>query len=120
MEEIKLSGGGRFDTEIVGEQYYLKAVADLLKGESKIILDAVLILDDKNPYDKNAVKVNIENQQVGYLSRELAVIFRKHLRTLGHPTASARCRAKLIQSPPRENNKKYFDIYLDLPDLLIG
>lgn len=120
MDEIKLSGGGRFDTNVVGEQHYLKTIADLLKGESKVILDALLILDDKNPYDKNAVKVNIENQHVGYLSRELAVTFRKYLKKLERPTASVRCRAKLTQSPPRENNKKYFDVYLDLPDPLIG
>ena len=41
---------------------------------------AVLVLDDDNPYDNKAVRVEIDGYLVGHLSRENARQYRKKLK----------------------------------------
>ena len=43
------------------------------------ILSAHLILDNDNPCDSNAVRIDINNRTVGYMNREQALSFRRRL-----------------------------------------
>lgn len=74
----------RFTLEVVGESYYqenLWRIAHTAHPEygARVIEKAYLILDDANPYDSNAVRVDMMSLQVGHLSREKAVWYRERL-----------------------------------------
>lgn len=77
----------QFDFEVVGESYYQTALAKLAADHATISagadeirpLTAHLIPDDYNEYDDKAVRVEINNLHVGYLSREDARSFRRRL-----------------------------------------
>lgn len=75
-----------FDFEIVGESHYQSAISKIYQtwaeeqGNKSILpLDAYLIPEDNNPYDNKAVRVDINQFTVGYLSREDARSFRRRL-----------------------------------------
>ena len=71
---IDISGENRI--EVVGESHYRAALRQVAgeapDGGSVVEHKAALVPDPSNPYDRNAVKVLIDNRQVGHLSRELA------------------------------------------------
>lgn len=101
-----------FDVEVVGESHYqnnLRRIvgARFANGESHMTL-ARLVLEDSNPHDNKAVRVEIDGLQVGYLSRELAPKYREHLQQIGRPTAVGECRAK-VRGDTR------LGVYLDVP-----
>jgi hypothetical protein len=81
--QVALLGGGE-DLEMVGESFYqsnLWHLAGARPGEERVREDiyAVLVAEDNNPYDANAVAVWIDGLQVGYLSRENAQRYRPGL-----------------------------------------
>jgi hypothetical protein len=67
----------------VGESFYQKALNKICGGKGKdghneeVI--AVLICDNKNKYDSEAVRVDVDGKTVGHLSKSDAKLFRKHL-----------------------------------------
>lgn len=74
--------GDEFD--IVGESYYQKSIKILAGPNDEHVYNkeyrAFLIPENDNPYDKKAVRVDIDGMTVGYLSREDAPDFRESLR----------------------------------------
>lgn len=78
--EIQMEKNHPLDFDIVGESHYQENLKWLV-GESapagdKYVEKATLILEDDNPYDEDAVRVDIEGLTVGYLSRVDAIAFR--------------------------------------------
>lgn len=75
---------GNFDGEVVGESNYQPALRALAGAHGDAAANAehwaVLLPEDDNRYDSNAVRIEIGGQLVGYLSREDAVTFRDALR----------------------------------------
>jgi hypothetical protein len=76
MTVYKLQGNKEFDLEVVGEANYMENFEAICgprtpKGESRLI-EAHLIREPDNPFDKNAVRVEVQNKLVGYLSRDNA------------------------------------------------
>ena len=57
------------------------------------ILTAHLIPDNDNPYDSNAVRVDINSRTVGYLNREQALSFRSRLDEKGLANQITTCNA---------------------------
>lgn len=58
--------------EVVGESRYRNAIEGYVGRKAaghKTIVDAALIAEPDNPYDPNAIAVQISGQRVGYLSR---------------------------------------------------
>src|SRR5947207_8334420 len=75
-ERIDLEGSGAFTLAIVGESHYQQALEQICgprsdEGEDRRV-EAGLVLEDGNPYDALAVRVDIQGLTVGYLSREHA------------------------------------------------
>src|SRR5215469_7732564 len=75
---------GDEDLEVVGESFYqpnLWQLAQARPGEQRVREDiyAVLVAEDDNPYDPNAVAVWINGLKVGHLSRENAQRYRPGL-----------------------------------------
>lgn len=76
-----LPRSGSYNFDIVGEASYQNALDQLAGGKTDAGVHvqkfATLIMEKNNPFDRNAVRVDIEGQTVGYLSRAHAVRFRK-------------------------------------------
>jgi hypothetical protein len=75
---------GSEDLEVVGESFHQSDLWDLAgarPGRDRVLRDicAVLVAEDDNPYDANAVAVWIDGLQVGHLSRENAQQYRSGL-----------------------------------------
>jgi hypothetical protein len=75
---------GDEDLEVVGESFYqpsLWQLASARPGRERVRREirAVLVPEDDNPYDPNAVAVWIDGLQVGHLSRENAQRYRPGL-----------------------------------------
>ena len=86
-------------------------------------LTARLILEDENKFDPgNAVRVDIDNKLVGYLSREDAKKYRSELKKLGITNESCTCKATAFGKREDIGKNMYFGIWLsiDLNNLEIG
>ena len=72
---------GGFTLEVAGESHYQGNLEMICRGRSEdghqLRVEATLILDDENPYDSNAVRVDIQGLPVGHLSRKEAVRYRR-------------------------------------------
>ena len=77
---------GDRDLEVVGESFYqdnLWMLAAARPGEPvRVEITAVLVAEDGNPYDSNAIAVWIDGLKVGHLSRENACAYRPGLLAL--------------------------------------
>lgn len=69
--------------EVVGEASYqaaLEAIVGTKPSEHvRVPVQAVLVPEPQNPYDQNAIRVDIAGQTVGYLTRDDAVRYRPGL-----------------------------------------
>ena len=72
-----------YDFEVVGESNYQSALKYLAGNHGKesaaIEYTAMLIPENNNRYDDKAIRVDIDDMTVGYLSREDARSFRRRL-----------------------------------------
>lgn len=118
---VHLSGDGSYPIEVVGESHYrddLELLCDphlMQEQEFTWIFDAVLILEDDNPHDKNAVAVKIGGKKVGYLSRDMAKVYRAAISEAGHPGAVGKCRARVRGGWQRKDGPPLFGVKLDIP-----
>jgi hypothetical protein len=112
-EEVELRGNRQFDLEVKGESHYQEAIRAALKANngSRFVV-ATLVLEDDNPYDRNAVAVEVNGGKVGHLSREAALLYREQLKLAGKPRVAATCRAKIAGGSA---DKPSYGIWLDIP-----
>lgn len=77
------TGIGEYEFDIVGESHYQDALERIAGPRTDAGVEfecvALLICENDNPYDKNAVAVTINDEKVGYLSRDDAVEWRELL-----------------------------------------
>ena len=116
----ELAGSRTYEIEVVGTSHYQRALEAVCGGRSeesaRVKTKAVLVLDDNNPYDSKAVRVEINRQVVGHLSRENARQYRMKLKESGHPNITASCNALIVGGWDRGNGDRgYFGVRLDLP-----
>ena len=118
--QAELPGPGTYSLPIVGESKYQENLESICgerseDGEDRII-EAVLVLEDSNPYDRNAVRVDIRGIPVGYLSREHAKQYRQRLRQTGHALTRAACSANIRGGWDRgRRGRGHYGVWLDLP-----
>jgi len=114
-----LPGNGEFDLQVVGESHYQEALETICGPRTRQGVQqehtALLILEDHNPYDKKAVRVEIDGKQVGYLSREVAKLYRQQLKAGGMPKANGQCQALIKGGWERGDNKGSYGVWLDIP-----
>jgi hypothetical protein len=119
-DEVEIRGNGCFALEIVGESHYQKNLESICgprkeEGED-LITDACLILEDNNPYDNKAVRIDISGLTVGHLSRETARLYREQLNQSGHPRAIGFCKARIKGGWKRRGNDiGHYGVWLDIP-----
>ncbi len=115
-----IPGSGTYSIAIVGESRYQAALASICNGRSEEgyekIVQAVLIYEDDNPYDDKAIRVEIQGQTVGYLSRENARLYRKRREAAGQKGITITCSAKIVGGWYRSpTDIGHFGVKLDLP-----
>ena len=118
--QAELPGPGEFRVEVVGESHYQQALEAICGGRCEegheYECTAVLVLENNNPYDNKAVRVDIEGYCTGYLSRENARAYRKELKKAGYPNLTASCDAMIVGGWDRgRDDQGHFGVRLDLP-----
>jgi len=119
-EKVFIEGDGGFDLEIVGESHYQKHLKKLCGGYSKEgsrkKATAELHYENNNPYDKQAIRIEINGKTVGYLTREDARFYRKRIRKIGHEGIVVTCNTVIVGGKDLGFfNKTNFGVWLDLP-----
>ena len=78
---VDITGDDRI--EVVGESFYRAALGRIAAaaGPSRVV-SASLVPDPSNPYDRNAVRVEIEGELVGHLPRDLAALVARSIAEL--------------------------------------
>ncbi len=114
------NGPGTYSIDVVGESHYQRALSKVCGGHSKdghrLKVEAFLVPEDTNPYDKKAVMVVIERETVGYLDRETARSFRKELAKIAPPGTIAKCQGMVVGGwDDGMGDKGHFGVKLDLP-----
>jgi hypothetical protein len=117
---VNLPGPGTYLIEVVGESKYQSTLAKFCGGKTKdghrFVVPAILIHEDKNPYDNKAISVFIQGETVGYLSRENAREYRERLEDAGYPGDDATCSAMIVGGWDRGGDDTgHFGVRLDLP-----
>lgn len=82
---------------VAGESYRQSALSSLISLDGPLV--ATLIPEPTNPHDKNAIRVVVNGQHVGYLKREAARQFGQAIAAADTPV---QCRATL--HPPKPPN----------------
>lgn len=117
LSEITLQGTGRFPLSVVGESRYQRDLETICGGRTEegadLTKSARLILEDTNPYDRSAVRVEIDGRTVGYLSREDAKAYRRYLQRIRAGRAVGVCEARIRGGWRRGNEEGYFGVFLD-------
>src|SRR5215510_221938 len=94
-----LMGDGTFSLEVAGVvscQLELEEIyQDYLQEDKEQIVLAILVPEDTNPYDPAAVRLQIRQRMVGYLSPADARAFRAGLGSAVQGSWRFRCRARI-------------------------
>lgn len=115
---LGLESDDEFPLACVGESHYqdeLQSVCGPPNEESSDLeVVATIALEDTNPYDRDAVRVDVEGRTVGYLSRPDARAYREALKSAS-TSEVLECRGRIRGGWNRgEKDRGFFGIYLDL------
>ena len=118
--ESDIQGNGAYAVEVVGESKYQDAIEAICGGRTEdgvdFTVEAVLIHENENPYDDQAIRVEIDGRIVGYMCRKNAREYRRHLAETGYPGVTAACKARIRGGWDRgPDDRGYFGVRLDLP-----
>lgn len=100
---------------VVGEAYYDDACDRLLPagyGPYTLKTTATLVREPSNTHDRNAVKVLVKGQHVGYLKRDLA---KKCAPALDSVRTAITCDAKIVRRPSKRARKRTVNVNIWLP-----
>ena len=116
----KIKGPGFYEIDVVGESHYQRALERICGGRTEDgaqeQVEASLLLEDDNPHDNMAVRIDIEGHTVGYLSRDVAREYRKWLIDMGMHKVTAKCDARIVGGWDRGGRDRgHFGVQLDLP-----
>jgi hypothetical protein len=121
LDEIRLPAAGR--QRVVGEHSYQAAFRSISRGkvvpragdegcwESSLSVIARLIAEDNNPYDRTAVRVDVDGRTVGYLPREDAAGLHHQLAAVHRRGTQTACEGRIVLASNGE-----YAIYLHLSD----
>jgi hypothetical protein len=115
-----IHGPGFFNVDGVGESHYQRHLEAVCGGRTskgvQFEVEAVLIFENDNPVDDQAVRIDIAGKPVGYLDREYAREHRKRLAGRGDLGTSHRCPARIVGGWDRgDDDRGQFGVKLDLP-----
>lgn len=118
---IHLSGDGTYAMDITGEENYQTALEDLggprlPEGVHQVETARLVIADNRTGSNRNAVRVEIRGQLVGYLSLQDTIQYRHYLRTRGKSNVYGQCSALITGGwvTPDGTQGPYY-VALDIP-----
>ena len=115
---IELAPTRGFQQAVVGESHYQVAIGRIVGGKSVYSAshpcEALLVCDDNNSHDANAVEVRVEGATVGYLPREDANRYRVEIGQLDPTSPPASVRAKITGGWSNEDSEGDFGVKLNL------
>jgi hypothetical protein len=76
--KARAKGHGEYAQEVVGESNYQPALRAIKASAEKPFHRARLVAEDTNPYDEQAVRVDVAGHTIGYLPRADARRWRQH------------------------------------------
>lgn len=113
-KEVSLDGPDAFAVKVVGVSQYQR-VLEAAAAEGDVV-EAVLVLENDNPHDDQAVAVHIGCARAGYLDRTDARRYRAHLAALGESDLRVRCQARITGGfETSDGGRAHFGLKLDLP-----
>lgn len=119
MQAPALQAAGYW-VDVVGESHYQPAIDAAAGGRTSSgarvpLVTAVLVREPRNPHDRNAVRVDIDGQVAGYISKDEAPAFHTVLGALDRDGRQATCRAWLTGGWDRgQFDRGHFGVRLDL------
>jgi hypothetical protein len=116
---IRFQGSGRYEFAVIGVSRYRPALEkiygnDDLEHDGKQV-EAVLVLENTNPHDNKAVRVDVQGRTIGYLPGDLAREYRRRLDEGGYLKVRGICKAKISSRLYRSIGGADFTVRLDLP-----
>jgi hypothetical protein len=117
-----VDGPGTFDVEAVGESNYQDILWRAVREHApagrryRVPVVAVLLPEPSNPYDRNAIRVLINGETAGYLSREDAIEYQEFIVARTHDDRAAGCNAFIYGGSISGERRGSLGIWLDLPD----
>lgn len=119
--EIEITGPGAFAVDVVGVSRRQDTLAGIVERHGRngrtVTIDALLIPEDANPHDANAIRVEIDGALIGYLSRDNARRYRADLGAAGSAGATVRCKARIVGGFETSGGERaHFGVRLDLPE----
>jgi hypothetical protein len=115
LQPLLLDGNGF--VEVVGESKYQAAIEQVVEGAEAgdgLPVEAALVLEPDNPYDPDAVAVQVCGMIVGYLSRQDAKAYGLFLRLLWRQDVVGTCRAFVTGGRKRGNKRGVYGVTLRL------
>jgi len=111
-----LVGPGRYDVHVAGASHYQDALLAICGGKRTktgrhLKVTASLAFEPGNPHDRNAVRVEIKDNLVGYLPREVAIAF--HKAVAGHGSLY-RAKGMIVGGWHNEADEGSFGVRLDI------
>jgi hypothetical protein len=118
----KLRGTGRYEFDIVGESKYQDALEFICGGRTdegaEKRVEALLYMEDQNPYDNQAGRVDVEGKTVGYLARDDARSYRRQITSAVHTQPVGACDVMIVGGwECSKKDRGHFGVKLDLPVL---
>lgn len=110
---------GHDTLEVVGESFYQDALWEIVGGlraePVRFDTHAVLVPEPKNPYDQNAIRVQINGALVGYLSRHDAATYLPGLERLMEtgPSHLVALHGQIVGGGQRPDGLGFLGVFLD-------
>lgn len=116
---LRIIGNGSFGYDVVGESFYQPALDSICGGKTEDghehECSAVLVCENDNPHDSNAIAVLISGRKIGHLARSEAAAFRQLLRSHGIENLPVRCDALVVGGWRRgRGDEGHYGVKLDI------
>ena len=88
---------------VVGESHYQKALRRAVGGnhsDAGLPVEASLVREPTNKYDRNAVRVDVDGETVGYIARDEAPLMQERLALLERQGRRPVCQARVFGGGP--------------------
>jgi len=122
MEVYQVKGSNSYSVRAVGTSNYQNALEKLAGGRStesaRTPVKVLLVEENDNPHDENAVKVEIEGKKVGYLSRSNASNYRSLLKGFGVEGVNVAYQGMIVGGWQKEGDYGDFGIRIDFPQII--
>lgn len=122
MSVYKINASKSFSLRAVGTSNYQDKLEKFAGGRNeesaRKSVEVVLIEENDNPHDPNAVKIEIEGEKVGYLSKNNAAHYRSILKGFNRDGAIVFCEGLIVGGWAKEGDYGDFGLRIDFPQIV--